>query len=518
MPADARARKVILFEMNEVPYRVLDDFAARHPGSHLAGIMARCRQLDTVCEDQVELDPWISWPTLHRGVIDERHRITHLGQSLELADRRYPPVWQLLAQAGRSVGVFGSLHSAQAPASFDNYAFYVPDFFADESFAHPAELNAFQQFNLVMTRRSARNVDGGIPLRPALAFLRDYLRRGARWATLGTLLAALCGERRAPHLKTRRRSLQPLIALDFFLPLMRRTRPDFATFYTNHVAANMHRFWAAAFPDDLRENPMPADWRRKYAGEIEYSMRVLDGMLGRLRAFADREDYLLVAASSIGQAPVPATRIPGFTTLTDLERFMARLGLARGEWKRKPAMVPCISIALAPARADQFEARLKSVEVGGCRVRREKREGAAPFTYDRSGEAAFHLMVYFEALDPARLDASIGGVPVAAADLGFGFFAHDEEVGVSGRHTPFGALLVYDPRRAALREPRAAISTLDIAPALLRNFGIPAPKYMSARAPSLLDVITPCRASVNFRGGGVESPVTRHPQRALHYG
>jgi hypothetical protein len=518
MPADAGARKVILFEMNEVPYRVLDDFAARHRCSHLAGIMARARQLDTVCEDQVELDPWISWPTLHRGVIDERHRITHLGQSLDLADRRYPPVWQLLAQGGRSVGVFGSLHSARAPASFHNYAFYVPDFFAAESFAHPPELNAFQQFNLVMTRRSARNVDGGIPLRAALAFVHDYLKRGPNWATVGTLLAALYAERRAPHLKTRRRSLQPLIGLDLFLSLMRRTRPDFATFYTNHVAANMHRFWAAAFPDDLRENPMPADWRRKYAGEIEYSMQVLDGMLGRLRAFADAHDYLLVVASSIGQAPVPATRIPGFTTLTDLERFMARLGIARSEWKRKPAMVPCISIAVAAEKADRFEARLKSLEVGGCPVRRQEREGAAPFTYDRSGDAAFHLMVYFEELDPARLAASLGGVPVAAADLGFGFFPHEEEVGVSGRHTPFGALLIYDPRRAALREPRTTISTLEIAPALLRNFGIPAPAYMTACAPHLLDVIKRCPATVHFRGGGVETPVTRHPQRAVHYG
>jgi hypothetical protein len=299
---------------------------------------------------------------------------------------------------------------------------------------------------------------------------------------------------------------------------MRRTRPDFATFYTNHVAANMHRFWAAAFPDDLRENAMPPDWRRKYAGEIEYAMRVLDGMLGRLRAFADAHDYLLVAASSIGQAPVPATRIRGFTTLTDLGRFMARLGLGPSEWKRKPAMVPCVSLTLAAAKADQFEARPKSLEVGGCRVRREKREGTAPFTYDRSGDAAFHLMVYFEELDPARLAASIAGVPVAAADLGFGFFPHDEEVGVSGRHTPFGALLIYDPRRAALPQPRAAISTLDIAPALLRNFGIPAPQYMTTGASSLLDVLSVCPATVNFRGGGVETPVTRHPQPALHYG
>jgi hypothetical protein len=97
-------RKLILLEMNEVPFRVLDDFAARHPGSAVAQVMAKSAQFNTVCEDQLELDPWISWPTLHRGVIDEQHGIRHLGQSLERADARYPPIWELLARGGRSAG------------------------------------------------------------------------------------------------------------------------------------------------------------------------------------------------------------------------------------------------------------------------------------------------------------------------------------------------------------------------------------------------------------------------------
>jgi hypothetical protein len=152
-------RKVILFEMNEVPYRIIDDFVSRRPESNLAKLMVRSRQFDTVCEDQVELDPWISWPTLHRGVIDEQHRIRHLGQSLDWANFHYPPIWELLAHAGRCVGVFGSLHTSQVPAPLKNYAFYLPDFFADNNFAHPSQLRAFQQFNLLMTRLSARNID-----------------------------------------------------------------------------------------------------------------------------------------------------------------------------------------------------------------------------------------------------------------------------------------------------------------------------------------------------------------------
>ena len=81
------SRKVIMFETNEIPFRVFDDYAQKRPDSHLAKLMAASKQMSTVCEDQIELDPWISWPTLHRGVIDEQHQIVHLGQSLDL-DRK----------------------------------------------------------------------------------------------------------------------------------------------------------------------------------------------------------------------------------------------------------------------------------------------------------------------------------------------------------------------------------------------------------------------------------------------
>jgi hypothetical protein len=509
-----KPRKVILFEMNEVPYRVLDDFVRRHPHSSLAGIMAGARQFETVCEDQVELDPWISWATLHRGVIDEQHGIRHLGQSIESADRRYPPIWELLAHSGRRVGVFGSLHSAKIPLALDNYAFYVSDFFADEVFAHPPELRAFQEFNLQMTRRSARNVDGAIPLRAAAAFLRNYVQSGIHWATVTRIAAALCAERIWTHLKTRRRSLQPLVGLDVFLPLMQREKPDFATFYTNHVAANMHRFWAAAFPDDLADNPMPMQWRRKYAGEIEYSMQVLDEMLARLRKLADSLDYLLVASSSIGQAPVRATRITGFTTVTDLERFMDRMGLSKSQWTRKPAMVPCISVLVDRSHADRFENNLRRLVIGKYRVQKNEREGESPFTYDRLEDGSFHLYVYFEEIE--ELSVSTDGTSMPAADLGLGFFRHDDEVACSGRHTPFGALLVYDPRAAAPAHERMVISTLEIAPALLQHFGVSAPAYMAPGDATLLHMRAAApHTNLRFRGGGVDTPVIRISQPAL---
>lgn len=323
------SRKVIMFETNEIPFRVFDDYAQKRPDSHLAKLMAASKQMSTVCEDQIELDPWISWPTLHRGVIDEQHQIVHLGQSLDFADENYPPIWRILADHGVSVGVMGSLHSSSVPVKLDNYSFYVPDFFANESFTHPADLAAFQDFNLVMTRRSARNVDTGLPMKSAGEFLKFYATHGASPSTIATTAKAIIAERRQPHLRCRRRSIQPLLSLDLFLHLMKREQPDFATLYTNHVAAAMHRYWAAAYPDDPDGTVMPAQWCRQFEDEILYAMDCLDLMLGRLMKFARRNDTKLVVCSSMGQAAHKSEETTGFVTIVDLNQFMDAWGCRR---------------------------------------------------------------------------------------------------------------------------------------------------------------------------------------------
>ena len=105
-------RKIVLFELNEVPWCIVDDQVARRPDGALASMLRRSAQYETVAADQGHLSPWRTWPSVHRGVPDERHLIGDLGQDHAAADEAYPPVWQLLRQRGARVGVGGSLHSS----------------------------------------------------------------------------------------------------------------------------------------------------------------------------------------------------------------------------------------------------------------------------------------------------------------------------------------------------------------------------------------------------------------------
>jgi hypothetical protein len=506
-------RKLILLEANEIPFRVFDDYVARRPRSHLARLMAMSKQVATVCEDQIELDPWISWPTLHRGVIDEDHQIRHLGQSLDFADETYPPIWRLLSSQGIKVGVMGSLHSSSVPDDVEDYAFYVPDVFANEFFAHPADLAAFQKFNLIMTRRSARNVETGLPLRSALDFLKFYPTHGMSRASMTATIKALLAETFHRHLRCRRRSIQPLLSLDVFMHLMRRTKPQFATFYTNHVAAAMHRYWAAAYPDDPGGTEMPDEWRRLYRNEIRYAMDCLDSMLGRLIKFANKNDYRLAVCSSIGQAANKGNETSGFATIVDLEKFMTKMGLSQSEWTERHAMVPCLSVAVDPSKADAFEERLRSISCDGKSMVASKRE-VAPLSYDRAGNS-FHLFVIFGSFAGEPV-VEIDGAPSSFESIGWGLCEQQDNIDCSARHTPHGLLLVYDPSGARTDgDYRAMISTLDIAPALLDYFGAEIPRYMNTPDSTILDPAAPgVSVEVRAEGGGVEQTVTRRVNTA----
>ena len=112
--------KTILFELNEVPWKVMDWFCEQNPRSAFAQVRAEGRGYETIAEDSGELHPWVTWPSLHRGVNNDRHGIQHLGQDLRDADTGYPAIWRILADAGLTVGVVGSLQTFPVPQQNGN--------------------------------------------------------------------------------------------------------------------------------------------------------------------------------------------------------------------------------------------------------------------------------------------------------------------------------------------------------------------------------------------------------------
>jgi hypothetical protein len=439
--------------------------------------MKKSRQFETYTEDKLALDPWISWPTFHRGVNDEVHNILHLGQILSDADAKFPPIWSLIKQGGKRVGVFGSLHSSSIPRNVQEYSFYVPDYFDAEPFAHPAVLRPFQELNLAMTRQSARNVTRKIPLAAVVKLIATAPKIGLRAATLASALGQLAREVINPRLRIRRRSYQPLLMADLFLRQLEDRSPDFATFYTNHVAAAMHRYWGAAFPADYT-TPLDAEWVGRYRQEIYFAMDKFDDILTRVLAFVDSHpDYVLLIASSMGQAAIPAETTYRFLTIVDLDKFMNALGVPKGKWEAKPAMVPCQCVVVDDAFRNVLLDNLEKLSVDGATFVADPRP-LAPMSYDERERGFFQIFVQFDSYGGAG-SARLGENQMSVADLGLGFVAHEDGVNCTAQHVPDGSLIVYTKGSVQDRVTRRMkISTLDVAPSLLKAFDLEQPAYM----------------------------------------
>jgi hypothetical protein len=461
-------RSMIVLEANEIPFRIFDYFCARRPASALAKLMGRSRQYRAHAEDKARfIMPWTTWPSFHRGVHDEVHRIFKFGQWEAETDIEYPPIWSLLVRNGIRTGVFSSMQSSPLPANGRDYAFYLPDMFATTADAQPEALETLQEFNLLMTRESARNISRRIDLRTGARVILNSGKLGLRARTYLDVGTQLVREVINPARKTRRRAYQPMMLLDAFCRQLERTKPQFSTFFTNHVAAAMHRYWAAAFPGDYDDFQLDGAWVKRYAGEIEFAMGKLDDIVRRLVSFVDtHEDYMLVIATSMGQAAIPAKHVREFLTIVDVKRFMARFNLAPEDFEERPAMVPDFSFRVSREKADDFHRQLEELRIEG-----------KPAGLHRDG-SFFHVSVYNER--PHLTAVRLAGSDVPLQEIGLGYLIHEDEVACTAQHVPEGSLIVYSPHSgaAAVRGERTDVSALDFAPSVLRHFGLEAPRYM----------------------------------------
>ena len=475
-------RKFIFLELNEVPLRVFSRYAEDHPNSAMATLLNRGRRWDTLSVDKGHLSPWITWPTIHRGVSNEQHHISTLGQDISYANEHFPPVWEILSRAGRKVGMFGSLHTYPLPDDLSSYAFYMPDTFAAGPEAYPEELSMFQEFNLGMVDRSGRNVSNEVPVKQAFKFLRDAFKLGLRAGTVAKVARQLASERVVPHRAVRRRTIQSMLSFDLFLHQLVGKRPDAAFFFTNHVASSMHRYWPAMFSGDYKKIAWKKDWVDRFAGEIDYSMGEADNMLADLIAFADRNpDYLIFVSGSMGQAAVdePETQTVTEVLLKDTAKLVSALGIS-GAWDRKRTMEPAYTLVFDRTEdAQAFEDKVGQMVVGGEKIK--------PTRLD---ERSVEFMLGQPNVPNEGFAIIVGNESFAPAELGIENTHIQDEVGSAAYHVPEGCLLSYDPQwRGGAWVGPEEVATTRVAPTLLALAGVRPPSYMQAPIAELVETV-----------------------------
>jgi hypothetical protein len=469
---DGKRNKVLLLELNEITWTLIEPMLARGQLPNLArlrrdGAWGAPRSVDL----PPHLDPWITWVTVHTGVPRAVHGASVLEQ--DAATIRTPRTWDHAVAAGRSIGVFGSI-SAYPPRPVPG--FMVPGPFAPGPETFPPYLEPVQRVNRMQVRIHNR-IEPESRLR---SMARDGLGLLALGLTPRTLVRAglqLARERLVPHRRWRRVALQPLVNFDVFARLYRRYRPDYATWHTNHVAHYMHHYWRA-HDDSGFLAPASPEEKRRFGAAVEYGYRIADELIGRALRLVDR-DTVLVVASSMGQKPYVSEEYRAGrlgVSFRSLDRVLEIIG-ASGVVRSYPVMAPQWNLVIPDAaeRARVRTALLRAHREGGPGETREAfavTETGDILTVNPKGLAQRHpALRYF-----------FPGSPGAAAE-GYAFadlFDIQAPTAKEGMHDPVGTLLLWGPGIRAGLELRDT-SNLDIAPTLLALLGVPVPSFMQGR-------------------------------------
>ena len=345
---------VLVYELNEVPWRIIDLYLERRPTSTLASVMSRAQCLTTVNDDKVHLQPWRTWPTFHTGLYTEGHNSWDLGQDPETFEGE--TIWDVAERAGLRIGLFGVLQS-WPPRQPMNGGFWVPDTFARDATTVPEGLSSFQEFNLSMTAENSFSASQPLNTQRMLRVGADIARRGLTPRSAAMLMQQLLRERREPRWKAARPVAQALPAFDLYWRLHTRQRPNLSVFFTNHVAGAMHRYWGDAVPDYADTYGYNVD--DIFRNFVWHAMDIFDSQLQSILRWMDRNPgTVLVIASSMGQEPIEYQQLDNCYVLKDPRRLTDTLGLGAAE----PGLAMYPMYALNFEAAEQAEHAAKELE------------------------------------------------------------------------------------------------------------------------------------------------------------
>lgn len=461
-----------------MPDRVIDSYVSDNPSSHWARIIKRSARFVAATPDKIQLHPKLSWQTFHRGVPDHKHGYVEFNQTEAAGKDHYPPLWELIADAGKKVGCGASIGSYPVPEKTDDILFYLTDPFAPTFETVPAYLGSFQRLNNMAVQRSGRNVRrGGFSISEVSALLLNLPRLGISLSTILKTVKQLVAERRDSARIVRRRNIQALLTFDVVFKQLQKTKPDFSTIFANHVAASMHRYWAAKYPNDYEVNHMPQEWRDTYASEIDAAMAESDYMLGKLDKFVKANlEFTVLVIASMGQEAIEHELIRNQLIISDFDAYMAALGFQSTDYKKLNGMEPEYVVEFThKGGLEKFQQVSLTVDING----------QTPLLRPRNGiQCSFE--VFQNNIDVASV--TVGGRSLSLADAGLVVEDIQDLSGSTAQHVPAGCCFIFNgvSDLSAHSQMTTEYDSVSVTSSILKALDIEPASYMKNPVPAVV--------------------------------
>ncbi len=369
--------KIVLYELNEISYKLFLDYSRKYKKSSMAKFLSEGVLLKTTCKDEGELHPWTSWPTLHMGVSAKKHNYRYLNQDKHTNDL-YPPIWDLAVRDGFNIGIFGLLQSKINQKNKNKYKFFIPDTFNITEKCIPESLNSYQRLNTFFVSR-LRSKKGSLGLEILKIFQKNIIDKNLSFKSIIKITTQLISELFNKSNSFYRTIVQHDISSFLFNKLLKRHKPDLAAFFTNHLAASMHRYLKYS---DLNNKIFRIANIKKDA--VLKGLNAADTEIGQLFNFAKNNGYEIALASSIGQEIIEPSFYESYL-IYDFEKFIKKVSNDEYKVLLLPGMYP--DYILKFEKRSELEKFLLKIKI----IKTKDDQTIFGYQYLNSGELTINL-------------------------------------------------------------------------------------------------------------------------------
>ena len=279
---------IILIELNEINFDFVLEYVKN--GEHLPNLKLLTEQNGKLssCESDYEnLEPWIQWPSVHTGKTFKEHKVFRLGDG---GKYKGVQLFEEIEKRGYSVG---NLSAMNVVNRLKNPAFFIPDPWtdtpADRSFISKGLSRALAQ---TVNDNSESKITFASLFNISLASLFLILPHRYLWIIKKFFWAIKKHWRRAIFLD--------LLLSEFFIGLIRKKKPDFATVFLNGGAHIQHHFMLSSSIIKNKKFFNPKWYLEEDVDPLLEAYKEYDEIIGRLLSIKNAK---CIMATGLSQKP-----------------------------------------------------------------------------------------------------------------------------------------------------------------------------------------------------------------------
>ena len=443
--------KLIVLEFNELCAPLLSKFMGQGSLPNFLRLYEKSEIFSTDAEaGPPNLEPWIQWPTVHSGLTYQEHGILNLGDGHRLS---FPSLASILAANGYRSGIFGSMNISCEV----NDGYYVPDPWNFTRDVSPEELRPY--FEIVSSQIRESSANRGFTASEAAGFATFLVTHGVSLSTATFALRQIMRELSDPGIKWRRAEVLDHIQYDVFRHANRSYKVDFATFFCNSVAHFQHYYWRNMAPE-LFDKPPEQTEHGSLRDAILSGYQSLDRIVGR--TIKDNPKSTVVLCTALSQRPWTDTTKCTFRP-KDFPALVQAFGLTSLNPKVETVMAEYFYLQFSDVvSADSAISALGTLTLAGTKLMHVSRESSTTIF-----------------CGCAVNDAALEDEPIRRADgpsLGkLSNLFYKIHTTRSGRHDPTGSVWIGKGQHHVHEQK---VPLIQVAPTILREFGINPPSYM----------------------------------------